>query len=490
MRCITRKGLILEDRSFPLGLSYDDVLLVPVRSDVKSRRQVDVSTALTRRINLRIPVVSANMDTVTESSMAIAMARMGGIGIIHRFMQISRQVAEVEKVKRAEAYVISNPYTIEPSCTVGEAKEIMHETEVSGLLVVDQEHRLMGVVSSRDVIFDDADTRPVTEVMTKRADLVVAKPGISLNEARKILGDNRLEKLPLVDDDGRLRGLITARDVKRSLSATNSALDSEGRLLVGAAIGVRGDYLERASKLVQAGVDVLVVDVAHGHSSTVIDTVKRVKSSYPEVDVIAGNVATGEGTEDLIAAGADAVKVGIGPGAACTTRLVTGAGVPQLTALLWCYEKSSKYGVPLIADGGIKNSGDITKALAAGASSVMVGSLLAGTDESPGYFVVRSGVKYKSYRGMASLGANISRRLLDKMDIEIDDVSQIVPEGVESSVPYRGSVTEVLSQLLGGLRSGMSYCGASDLNQLRRNAKFVRLTPIGFSESYVKLGSP
>ncbi|PSN82760.1 IMP dehydrogenase [Candidatus Marsarchaeota G1 archaeon OSP_B] len=472
---------------FPLALTYNDVLLLPRRSSVRSRAEVDTSTFLTKELRLGIPLVSANMDTVTESTMAIAMARLGGIGIIHRFMEIERQANEVKRVKRAEAYAISNPYTIKPTSSVAEAKEIMRDTGVSGLLVVDDSMKLLGVVSKRDVRFTKDDAKPVTEVMTPREKLIVAHEGVTLAEAMELLNKHRLEKLPIVDQNDVVKGLITAKDVERFVNPSKAAKDSQGRLLVGAAIGVRGDYLERAKKLVDSEVDVLVVDVAHGHADHVLETVKKVKSLFPNVPVIAGNVATAEGTEDLIAAGADAVKVGIGPGAACTTRLVTGVGVPQLSAVMWCAEAAEKHGVPIIADGGIRNSGDITKALAAGASTVMIGSLFAGTDESPGYFIVRDGIKYKAYRGMASLGANITRRLLDKMDINPEDVAQIVPEGVESVVPYRGSVSEVVSQLIGGLKSGMSYLGARNLEELRKNAKFVRITALGAQESYEKL---
>lgn len=472
---------------FPLALTYNDVLLLPRRSSVRSRAEVDTSTFLTKELRLGIPLVSANMDTVTESTMAIAMARLGGIGIIHRFMEIERQANEVKRVKRAEAYAISNPYTIKPTSSVAEAKEIMRDTGVSCLLVVDDSMKLLGVVSKRDVRFTKDDAKPVTEVMTPREKLIVAHEGVTLAEAMELLNKHRLEKLPIVDQNDVVKGLITAKDVERFVNPSKAAKDSQGRLLVGAAIGVRGDYLERAKKLVDSEVDVLVVDVAHGHADHVLETVKKVKSLFPNVPVIAGNVATAEGTEDLIAAGADAVKVGIGPGAACTTRLVTGVGVPQLSAVMWCAEAAEKHGVPIIADGGIRNSGDITKALAAGASTVMIGSLFAGTDESPGYFIVRDGIKYKAYRGMASLGANITRRLLDKMDINPEDVAQIVPEGVESVVPYRGSVSEVVSQLIGGLKSGMSYLGARNLEELRKNAKFVRITALGAQESYEKL---
>lgn len=471
----------------PLGLTFDDVLLVPVKSPVRSRSEVDVSTVLVKGVRLNIPIVSANMDTVTESAMAIAMARLGGIGIIHRFMEIERQVAEVKRVKRAEAFVIERPYTISPNTTVAEVKQLMRETGVSGFLVVDDQNRLLGIVSRRDVRFVEREDRPVSEVMTPQAKLVVGSPRTTLEEAIRILNQHKLEKLPLVDENWVLRGLITAKDVERVVNPSSAAKDSKGRLLVGAAIGVRGDFLERASRLIEADVDVLVLDVAHGHSEMAIEAIRRVKREFPAVPLIAGNVATPEGTQDLIQAGADAVKVGIGPGAACTTRMVTGAGVPQLTAIMWCAEAASKMGVPIIADGGIRHPGDITKALAAGASAVMIGSLLAGTDESPGYPVVRDGVKYKVYRGMASLGANMKRRMLDRDELDEESVAQIVPEGVESYVPYRGKVEEVINQLVGGLKSGMSYCGARNIEELRRNARFIRITEAGAAESYEKL---
>jgi len=470
-----------------LGLTYDDVLLLPVKTPVRSRAEVDVSTVLAKGIRLNIPIVSANMDSVTESTMAIAMARLGGIGIIHRFMSIDRQVAEVKRVKRAEAYVIEKPYTISPDTRVSEVRQLMRDTGVSGFLVVDSDNRLLGIVSRRDVRFVNHDEKMVTEVMTPREKLIVGSPKTTLEEAMRLLGEHKLEKLPLVESDWSLKGLITAKDVERVVNPSNAAKDSKGRLLVGAAIGVRGDYLERAAKLVEADVDVLVLDIAHGHSEAAIEAIRRVKKDFPHVPLIAGNVATREGTVDLIQAGADAVKVGIGPGAACTTRIVTGAGVPQLTAVMWCAEAASGMGVPIIADGGIKHPGDITKALAAGASTVMIGSLLAGTDESPGYFVVRDGVKYKAYRGMASLGANIRRRLLERGDLDAESVAQIVPEGVESYVPYRGKVEEVVNHLLGGLRSGMSYCGARNIEELRRNARFIRITEAGAAESFDKL---
>ncbi len=471
------------------GLTYDDVLLEPRKSEVESRGEVDLSTNFTKGVSLRIPLVSANMDTVTEHSMAIALARLGGIGIIHRFMSIEREAEEVRKVKRSEAFVIEQPYTIHSGATVAEAKEFMNEKDVSGLLVVDSHKKLLGIVSLRDVRFADDEQSKVTEVMTSREKMVVAPPSVSLENARTMIRDRRIEKLPLVDDSNTVCGLITARDVDRLSKPSGAVKDAKGRLLVGAAVGVRGDFLERARELVKAEVDALVLDVAHGHSMAVINSIRLLKHEHPDTPLVAGNVATALGTRDLISAGADAVKVGIGPGAACTTRSVTGAGVPQLTAVLECSLEASSYGIPVIADGGVKNPGDVTKALAAGASSVMMGSVFAGTDESPGYFITRDGIKYKAYRGMASLGANVSRRQLDRMDIDPEEISQIVPEGVEARVPYSGRLEEVVRQYIGGLRSGMSYCGAKSLAELRKNAVFIRLTPAGVSESYQKLGA-
>lgn len=469
-----------------VGLSYDDVLLVPRRSSIMSRKSVNAETTLANGITLKIPLISANMDTVTEANMAIAIAREGGLGVIHRFIDIGKEVAEVDRVKRAEAYVIDNPYSISKETATGKAKELMSGNRVSGLLVVDREGKLLGILSDRDVRFTTDDKAPVSKIMTPRKKLVVARPDIGLNEALKILDKNKLEKLPLVDSNNRVRGLITSKDIYRHLHSEKYAKDRKGRLLVGAAIGIRDDYLERALALAEAEVDVLVVDVAHGHTDTTIEVVKRVKKELPDMKLIAGNVATSEGVADLLAAGADSIKVGIGPGAACITRQTTGAGVPQLTAILDCYGATKRSKVSIIADGGIKDSGDITKALAAGAAAVMIGSLFAGTEESPGYFVVRDGAKYKAYRGMASFAANMSRKSLDQAD-PFEGMTEIVPEGVESAVPYRGSVREVVTQLMGGVRSGMSYCGAKNLEELRKNARFIRLTQNGARESYGKL---
>ncbi len=469
------------------GLSYSDVLLVPRKSGVDSRKSVNTSTNITKDIKLNVPIVSANMDTVTESRMAIAMAMEGGIGIIHRFMDIEKEAAEVTRVKRAHSYIIDHPYSIGKNATVGEAREIMSKDGVSGLLVVDASRKLLGILSDRDIRFVKDDKTPVSGQMTPRRKLVVGHPDISPDEALKLLDKNRLEKLPLVDKKDVVKGLITSKDIYLSMHSEKPAKDRKGRLLVGAAIGVKGDYIDRARALMRAEADVLVLDIAHGHSNSVIEAIKKLKKEVEGVQVIAGNVATKEAVEDLVAAGADGIKVGIGPGAACITRTVTGAGMPQLTAVMDCAEAADKMGVKTIADGGIKDSGDITKALAAGAAAVMMGSAFAGTDESPGYFVTRKGIKYKSYRGMASFGANISRKRLDKAEIDPQEVFDIVPEGVESSVPYKGSVKETVYQMVGGLRSGMSYAGATDLEQLRKNAKFIRLTFSAAKESYEKL---
>jgi len=462
-------------------LTFDDVLLIPRRSPVESRAEVDTRTQLARGIELSVPIVSANMDAVTESEMAIAMAREGGLGIIHRFLPTDQQVAEVRRVKRAESIVIEQPYTIRPDQTLREAVAFLEEHGSAGLLVV-QDGRLVGIVTARDLLFEEDLDRPVREVMTPRDRLVTAPPGISMEEAKRILHAHRVEKLPLVDGDGRLVGLVTSRDIRARSQYPHATKDERGRLRVGAAVGVRGDYLERAAALVEEGVDVLVVDVAHGHSEAVLRAVRTLRRRFPEVPIVAGNVATAEGTVDLIEAGADAVKVGVGPGSTCTTRVVTGAGVPQLSAILDCARAARPRGVPIIADGGIRSSGDITKALAAGASAVMLGNLLAGTEESPGATVIRNGRQYKTYRGMASLWATARRRSLDS-PVDEEDIGQIVAEGIEALVPYRGKVADVLRQLVGGLRSGMSYCGARTIPELWENARFVRITPAGLRES-------
>lgn len=464
--------------SFDVGLTFDDVLLVPRRSSVSTRRQIDTRTRLCRGIDLAIPIVSASMDTVTEAAMAIAIAREGGIGIIHRFLQIADHEAEVRRVKRAESVVIETPYTVGPEATVRQAAAFMEEHGSAGVLVVDRDRRLLGIVTARDVLFEEH-TRPITAVMTPRERLITAPAGTPVEEAKQILHRHRIEKLPLVDSQGRLVGLITSRDIQSRLRYPQATKDPKGRLRVGAAIGVRGDYLERAEALVAAEVDVLVIDIAHGHSDLALETIEAVRARCGSVPLIAGNVATPEGVQDLVARGVDGVKVGVGPGSTCTTRVVTGAGVPQLTAILTCAEAGRGADVPVIADGGIRGSGDLVKALAAGAETVMLGNLLAGTEESPGTSVSRNGRQYKVYRGMASLWTSAERR-----DMPQDDelLSEIVPEGIEAIVPYRGKVSAVLTQLLGGLRSGMSYCGATTLGELRAHARFIRVTEAGLRE--------
>jgi len=464
------------------ALTFDDVLLVPKRSSIHSRKDVDLSTRLSRNIKLNIPIVSANMDSVTESAMAISMAHNGGIGIIHRFMPVERQVEEVLKVKRAESVIIEEPYTIWPSATMADAKRLMQEKGVSGLLVVDANKKLLGILTARDLLFEDNDLNRVSELMTPMKSLHTASADASIEEARQLLRKYKLEKLPLVDEEGHLRGLITSKDMVTLAERPQACKDSKGQLTVGAAVGIREGYIERARALVDAGVDVLVVDVAHGHSDRVLNVVRKLKKELSQVDVIAGNVATPEGTKDLIDAGADAVKVGIGSGSICITRIVTGAGVPQLTAVLECAEAAIESGVPIIADGGIRNSGDITKALATGASSVMIGSMLAGTEESPGVTVMRNGRKYKIHRGMASVGASMKRGTEEAEDEAA--LLEYVAEGIEAFVPYRGTSHEILAQLAGGIRSGLSYCGAKTLAELRQNASFVRLTSAALKESY------
>lgn len=464
-------------------LTFDDVLLVPRRSPVRSRKDVDLSTRLSRNIKLNIPIVSANMDTVTESAMAISMARNGGVGIIHRFMPVERQVDEVLKVKRAESIIIEHPYTISPNSNVHEARRLMQEKGVKGLPVVDGNGKLLGILTTRDLLFENKDSvSKVSELMTPAKDLLTARVGTSVDNARELLRKRKVEKLPVVDEEGYLRGLITSKDMMTLAERPEACKDSKGQLIVGAAIGIREGYLDRARELVKAGVDILVVDVAHGHSDWVLEVVRRLNRELSDVDLMAGNVATPEGTKDLIEAGADAVKVGIGSGSICITRIVTGAGVPQLSAVLECAEAAKERNIPVIADGGIRTSGDITKALAAGASCVMVGSLLAGTEESPGVEVMRNGRKYKLHRGMASVGASMRRGTQEAEDDSA--LLEYVAEGIEAFVPYRGDSHEIITQLVGGVRSGMTYCGARTLAELQQNASFVRLTPAALKESY------
>jgi IMP dehydrogenase len=472
----------MSEHPIRLGLTFDDVLLVPKRSDVTSRSQVDTRSRFTRHIEVAIPIVSANMDAVTEGEMAIAMARGGGIGVIHRFLTLAQQVTEVRRVKRAESIVIEHPYIFAPNRTVRDALQFMEEHGSAGILIVDDDERLLGLVTARDLLFADYPDRPVASVMTPRERLVTAPPGTGLEEARRVLHEHRIEKLPLVDSAGRLQGLITSRDIQSRLKHPQATKDAKGHLRVGAAVGIRGDYLERAEALVAEEVDALVLDVAHGHTEPALRALEVLRERFPDVDLVAGNVATAEGTRDLIERGADAVKVGVGPGSTCTTRIVTGAGVPQLTAIMDAAKAAAGRGVPLIGDGGIRSSGDMTKALGAGASTVMLGNLLAGTEESPGALIIRNGRQYKSYRGMASLWAAARRQSLEA-PVEDEDLSQIVAEGVEASVPYRGRAMDVLAQLVGGLRSGMSYCGARTVAELQERAEFIRITTAGIKES-------
>lgn len=462
------------------GLTFDDVLLVPKRSSAATRKEVDTSSQLTSNIMLAVPVISSNMDTVTEAPMAAAMAQQGGIGIIHRFMSVERQVAQVARVKRLEGLVIKDPYTIGPSITLAEARELMDKYETS-LMVVDQNRLLLGILTHRDLAFERNLNKSVSSGMTKKGKLITGTLGISLKRAEALLHKHRIEKLPLVDRRGYLVGLITSKDLLKRIKFPNATKDSEGRLMVGAAIGVKEGYLSRAQALVEAGVDVLVVDIAHGHSDLAVETVKRVKGQFSNVELVAGNVATPNGVKDLQRAGADAVKIGVGPGSVCTTRIVAGAGYPQLSAIIEC-TKSAK--VPLIADGGIRYPGDVAKALGAGSDTVMIGNLLAGTDESPGSIITRGGKRFKLYRGMAGVGANLSKKDSDGKEIEdqilLDDMTA---EGVDSLVPYKGSIKEVIRNLVGGLRSGMSYSGARNIKELHQKAQFVRITLTGVTES-------
>ncbi|MDE2236319.1 MAG: IMP dehydrogenase [Elusimicrobia bacterium] len=463
------------------GITFRDVLLVPRRSSVTSRRHVDATGRFSRNVALRCPIVSANMDTVTEGRMAIAMARRGALGVIHRFLNIEQQVSEVAKVKRSENVVIDDPYVLGPNDTIADARLAMARHEVGGLLIVDRRRKLLGVVTQRDLQFRDEGTSPLRQVMTRRP--VTGRPGLTSRQAEAVLRKRKIEKLPLVDARGRLVGLITAKDLKARVEHPEASKDRKGRLMVGAAVGVVGDFLERAQELLAAGADVLVVDVAHGHAEHVIRAVKALKRARPSAELVAGNVATYEGARDLADAGADGIKVGVGPGSICSTRIVSGAGVPQLTAVLDCARITRERGVPICADGGLRDSGDIAKALAAGASSVMLGSLLAGAEESPGWTVVRDGQRYKVYRGMASLAATMTRRQKENEDLDPIAVAETVPEGVESMAPYKGPVAEVLFQLQGGLRSGMSYSGARTLPEFWRKARFIRISPASWAES-------
>jgi len=466
---------------FKEGLTFDDVLLVPKYSDITSRSQTDLTTKLSRNLSINIPFVSANMDTVTESSMAGTMARAGGIGIIHRFLTIKEQANEVLKVKRSGSVMIENPYSISADKSVEDALTYAEDKEISGLLVVDSNSKLIGIVTERDLLFANKANK-IQDVMTK--DIVTAKLGVTLDESKEILHKHRIEKLPIVDDSGIVKGLITSKDITNNANFPNASKDKKGRPLVGAAVGVKGDFLERSESLLEAGADVLVVDIAHGHSENAMSTVRNIKKAFPNCELIAGNIATAQGAEDLIKAGVDAVKVGVGSGSICITRVITGSGVPQLTAVMDCAKIGKDHGIPIISDGGTRTSGDATKALAAGASTVMVGSMLGGTDESPGTVLTKNGKRFKVYRGMASLAASIGRKSKESGTISLDDdLNDYVAEGVEAMVPYKGTVTDILKQLTGGVRSGLSYCGAHTIPQMQENAEFIKMSRAGFAES-------
>ncbi len=468
------------ENKIPVGLTFDDVLLLPAKSDILPR-DVDTSTSLSKRININIPLVSAAMDTVTESELAISIAREGGLGIIHRAMPPQRQASEVDRVKKSESGMIVDPVTISPDEPISEAMTLMEKYKISGVPVT-VKGKLVGILTNRDLKFETRLNRRVSEVMTKEK-LITASVGTNLDKAKEILHKYKIEKLPIVDKEFRLKGLITIKDIEKRRKYPNACKDKIGRLRVGAAIGVSEDAIHRAGLLVKAGADVIAIDTAHGHTKAVINVLKKVKKQF-NVDVIAGNVATPEGALDLIKAGADAIKVGIGPGSICTTRIVAGAGVPQITAIMNCYSVAKKYRIPIIADGGVKYSGDITKALAAGAHSVMIGGLFAGTDESPGESILYQGRSYKVYRGMGSLGA-MEQGSKDRYAQAGVESKKLVPEGVEGRVPYKGPISQSVHQLMGGLRSGMGYCGCKTLNELRTRAKFVRITNAGLRESHV-----
>ncbi len=460
------------------GITFDDVLLVPSYSEVIPN-QIDVTTNLTKKIRLNIPLMSAGMDTVTEHRMAIAMARQGGIGIIHKNMSIEAQAEEVDKVKRSENGVITDPFYLSPEHTLKDADELMGKFRISGVPIT-QGRRLVGIITNRDLKFEEDFSKKIKECMTSEH-LVTAREGITLMEAKSILARARVEKLPIVDGDFNLKGLITIKDIEKQIRYPFSAKDGQGRLLCGAGVGITANVLERVEALVNAKVDVVVLDSAHGHSENVIRCVKMIKDAYPKLEVIAGNVATAEATRDLIEAGVDAVKVGIGPGSICTTRVVAGIGVPQITAVMDCYEAAKEYGIPVIADGGIKYSGDITKAIAAGGSVCMMGSMFAGCDESPGTFELYQGRKYKVYRGMGSIAAMENG---SKDRYFQNDAKKLVPEGVEGRVAYKGLVEDTVFQLLGGLRAGMGYCGAPDIKTLQENGRFIKISAASLKESH------
>jgi len=463
------------------ALTYDDVLLVPQYSDVDSRRILSTRSCLTKKIALQMPIVSANMDVVTESEMAITMAREGGIGMIHRFMTIAEQARQIERVKKAESFIVDKPITMTEAHTVGDVRRVVDETGTGGILILDKNEKLIGIISTRDLLFEEVDNKPVTEIMTR--EVHSAPPDTTLKEAERLLHEYRVEKLPLVDKDGKVAGLVTLKDIMKITQFPMATKDSKGRLAVGAAVGVRDKEMRRVEAALHAGADCIVVDIAHGDSHLEIDMIKNIRKHFPAAQIVGGNVATADGTKSLIEAGVDCVKVGVGPGSICITRQVAGSGVPQLTAVIECAEAARASGIPIIADGGIRHPGDVAKALAAGAQTVMIGSLLAGTDESPGMIMTRRGHKYKASRGMASLEANIDRNKREGNDLTQEEIEDYVAEGVEAAVPYRGKAREVLMQLIGGLQSGMSYSGVHTVEELQQKAIFMRMTGAGLKES-------
>jgi len=464
------------------GLTFDDVLLVPKYSEIIGRDAV-LKTYFSRNVELNIPIVSAAMDTVTEHDLAKSLSRMGGIGVVHKNMSIKEQASQVDLVKRTENGIISDPLVISPEKTIKEADSIMAEYKIGGLPVVDENRTLIGLITNRDIRFEENPEKPVYELMTKRENLVVAKDGISLIEAKKILHKNKVEKLPIINEEEIIIGLITIKDINSVVEYPNASRDSKGRLRVAAAVGTGADTLERAEALVKSGVDAIIVDTAHGHSLNVINMVRTLKNTWKNVDIVGGNVATAEAVKALIDAGADAVKVGIGPGSICTTRVVAGIGVPQLTAIMDCAKVGREFNVPIIADGGIRFSGDMVKALAAGGSTVMLGSILAGTEEAPGETIIYEGRKYKSYRGMGSIGAMV-RGSSDRYFQAGEEKEKLVPEGVEGMIPFKGSVSDIVFQMCGGIRSGMGYCGSGTIDELYKKAEFVKITSAGKTESH------
>ncbi|MGM1023628.1 MAG: IMP dehydrogenase [Bacillota bacterium] len=468
-----------EDKFGKEGLTFDDVLLVP-RKSVVLPKEVSIATRLSDNVKLNIPLMSAGMDTVTEAVLAIAMAREGGIGIIHKNMSIEQQAVEVDRVKRSESGVITNPFSLTPDHLVSDAEAVMGKYRISGVPVVNEENKLVGIITNRDLRFIHDFNLKISEVMTKEK-LVTAPVGTTLQEAEVILQKHKIEKLPLVDDENYLKGLITIKDIEKAIQFPNAAKDAQGRLLVGAAVGISKDTFDRTDALVKAGVDVIVVDSAHGHHINIIEAVRKLRSAYPDLTIVAGNVATGDGTRELIEAGASVVKVGIGPGSICTTRVIAGIGVPQVTAIYDCATVAREYNIPIIADGGIKYSGEITKAIAAGASAVMLGSLFAGTEESPGESEIYQGRRFKVYRGMGSMAA---MKQGSKDRYFQDDDKKLVPEGIEGRVAYKGPLSDTVHQLLGGLRSGMGYCGTANIEELRNDTSFIRITGAGLRESH------